>query len=76
MLSRLSVTPDRYMHRKAKSSDSGMMMAVRSAARRLSRKNRSTETTTTNPSMSTREIVRSVTSTSSVRSWMGTIWTP
>ena len=76
MLSRLRVTPEAYMQMKANRSESGMMMAVSSAARRLTRKKRSTATTITKPSIRTREIVWSVLSTSSVRSWKGTIRTP
>ncbi len=58
----------RCMHTNAKSSDSGIVTAVRSAARTLPRVNDSTRTTMTRASVSVREIVRRVLATSSVRS--------
>ena len=64
MLKRLRETPASRMQMKAKSRDSGMTRAVRSAARTLSKNTSSTVTTITNPSSSTRDTVRSVFRTS------------
>ena len=68
MLSRLSDTPEAYMHTSAKSSDSGMTRAVSSAARSESRRSSSAPTTIRKPSSSTRQTVRSVLLTRLVRS--------
>src|SRR6266508_42822 len=74
--SRLAGIPARYIQMKAKSSESGMVSAVSSAARALPRKSNSTPITITNPSTSVRETVLSVLLTRSARSYKGMIFTP
>ena len=68
MLRRLSDTPLAYMHTSAKSSERGMMSAVSSAARTLSRKTSSTVITMTKPATRTCDTVRRVLWTRSERS--------
>ena len=67
-LSRLACTPPKYMHAKANSRLSGMVMAVNTAARKLPRKNTSTTKTIAKASSNVLETVPSVVETSSVRS--------
>ena len=67
-LSRFAGMPVKYMQMKAKSSASGIVIAVSSAARTLPRNNSSMVTITTMPSSSVCDTVCMVLATRSVRS--------
>ena len=67
-LSRFAGMPVKCMQTNANSSDSGIVIAVSSAARTLPRNRNSTATTMTSPSSSVWDTVCSVLSTRSVRS--------